>query len=95
MPRNRCDKMCRRFGSAGRGRTTRPPFSLVIRVVPCFFLERLRFGECDSNAGNGRDASFPFGNARFEKPSRFLTNLSFAWNPDHFVITKHTFVVIV
>ena len=39
--------------------------------------------------------SFPFANARFEKPSRFLTNLSFAWNPDHFVITKHGFVVIV
>jgi len=70
-------------------------FPLVIRVVPCFFPERLRFGECDSNAGNGSDASFPFANARFEKPSRFLTNLSFAWNPDHFVITKHSFIVIV
>ena len=95
LPRNRWDKMCRRFPSAGRERITRPPFSLVIRVVPRFFLERWRFGECDSNAGNGSDASFPFGKARFEEPSRFLTNLSLAWNPDHFVITKRSFVVIV
>lgn len=95
LTRNRSDRMCRHFGNVGRGRTARPRFSLVIRVLRCFFLERLRFGECDSNAGNASDGSFPFGKAKFEKPSRFLTNLWFAWNPDHFVITKHTFVVIV